>query len=399
MRRLSPQFWPRLGVALALAATLAACGNGADSTKEDTSAVQPADPAAAGELKSSTPLGTVSVAAITQALTLPSSRAKGVVPLYAVTSYRLHYLTSDARGAAILASGLVSVPVKAAGAKSPVLSYQHATTMLDAEAPSNNAVASEVAVTLASLGFIVVAPDYVGYGVSKGAPHPYLLAAPSAASVIDFLTAAKTWRSRNGVIDNGQLVLSGYSEGGYVTMAAHRAMQAVSSPHLQQLRIAVPGAGPYDLQATLDGLLRVARDQQPVFGGLITPGLLRFLATNLRGQLRDLLLSQLLGGSTDVVFDARVIDYFLNDDTMGLAQNSSVHDWKPALPVRLFHGRNDQTVPYENSVSALRAMRAQGAGDLVSLNDCTEVPASHTGCVPSFLNFMLGQVAQYVQDL
>ena len=89
----------------------------------------------------------------------------------------------------------------------------------------------------------------------------------------------------------------------------------------------------------------------------------------------------------------------LNLHTAGLAQNSSVHDWKPALPVRLFHGREDETVPYEIAVSALRAMRAQGAGDLVSVTDCTTVRASHTGCVPSFLNFMLGQAAQYVKDL
>lgn len=44
--------------------------------------------------------------------------------------------------------------------------------------------------------------------------------------------------------DNGQLFLTGYSEGGYVTMATHRALQASASPHLQQLRMVVPGAGP-----------------------------------------------------------------------------------------------------------------------------------------------------------
>lgn len=69
------------------------------------------------------------------------------------------------------ASGLVSVPVKAAGARNPVLSYQHGTIFRDIEAPSNNAVASEVAVVMASLGYIVLAPDYVGFGASKGT-HP-----------------------------------------------------------------------------------------------------------------------------------------------------------------------------------------------------------------------------------
>ena len=171
-------------------------------------------------------------------------------------------MTSDAKGKTVQASGLVSVPDKPAGAKSPVLSYQHGTIFRDAEAPSNNAVASEISVVMASLGYIVLAPDYVGYGVSKGVPHPYLQAAPMAASVIDFLTAAKTWRQQTGVYDNQQLFLTGYSEGGYATMAAHRALQAGNLPHLQQLRMVVPGAGPYNVQATLDSLIDIVRVAQ-----------------------------------------------------------------------------------------------------------------------------------------
>ena len=75
-----------------------------------------------------------------------------------------------------------------------MLALQHGTTARDAEAPSNEVAASKVPVVLASTGYIVLAPDYVGYGSSKGQPHPYLLAAPSASVVVDLLTAAKYWR-------------------------------------------------------------------------------------------------------------------------------------------------------------------------------------------------------------
>ena len=64
---------------------------------------------------------------------------------------------------------------------------------------------------LASLGYVVLAPDYVGFGVSRGTSHPYLLATPTAAAVNDFLTAATYWRAASGVQDNGQLFLAGYS--------------------------------------------------------------------------------------------------------------------------------------------------------------------------------------------
>ena len=389
--------------ALALAASLAACGGGGnDDTVTDggsTPPVRPADPEGAGQLQAATLLGTVAAADIAAALTSEESLAQDVVPRYAVTSYRLEYLTTDADGKAVRASGLVSVPQKAPGAKSPVLSYQHGTLFRDAEAPSNNAVASEVAVVLASLGYIVLAPDYVGFGASKGTPHPYLLAAPSAAATVDFLTAARTWRGQANVADNGQLFLTGYSEGGYVTMAAHRALQTSGSSHLQQLRMVVPGAGPYNVQATMDSLVDLVRDEQPVIGALINPGFLRYLGGSVQREVRRLLLRALMPGDADVVYDARFIDRFLDDDVPYIAEFSSVHDWKPNLPVRLYHGQDDRTVPYASSASTLQAMQQRGAGDLVSLTDCRAQPAGHIQCVPPFITFMLGQLAPVAQDL
>ena len=389
--------------ALALAASLAACGGGGnDDTVTDgggTPPVRPADPEGAGQLQAATLLGTVAAADIAAALTGEESLAQDVVPRYAVTSYRLEYLTTDADGKEVRASGLVSVPQKAPGAKSPVLSYQHGTLFRDAEAPSNNAVASEVAVVLASLGYIVLAPDYVGFGASKGTPHPYLLAAPSAAATVDFLTAARTWRGQANVADNGQLFLTGYSEGGYVTMAAHRALQTSGSSHLQQLRMVVPGAGPYNVQATMDSRVDLVRDEQPVIGALINPGFLRYLGGSVQREVRRLLLRALMPGDADVVYDARFIDRFLDDDVPYIAEFSSVHDWKPNLPVRLYHGQDDRPVPYASSASTLQAMQQRGAGDLVSLTDCRAQPAGHMQCVPPFITFMLGQLAPVAQDL
>lgn len=386
--------------ALALVASLAACGGGSDFADSDTPS-DPGPPAErAGRLESASLLGAIPAADIAAALAGKESLAEGVVPRYSVTSYRLEYLTADADGKEVRASGLVSVPQKTAGAKSPVLSYQHGTIFRDAEAPSNNAVASEVAVVLASLGYIVLAPDYVGFGSSKGTPHPYLLSAPSAAATVDFLTAARTWRGQANVADNGQLFLTGYSEGGYVTMATHRALQASGSPHLQQLRMVVPGAGPYNVQSTMDGLVDLVRDEQPVVGALINPGFLRYLGGSVQREVRRALLRALIPGDADVAYDTRFIDRFLADDARALNQLSSVYDYKPSVPVRLYHGRDDRTVPYASSVNTVRAMQNQGAGNLVSLTDCRAQPvAGHLQCVPPFITFMLGQLAPVAQDL
>ena len=392
-----------LALAAVLGAVLVACGGGGNSDPaSDNSPPVVAPPTAerAGRLESSAALGTIAASDIAAALSSKESLAQDVVPRFGVTSYRLEYLTTGADGQEVRASGLVSVPQKPAGAKSPVLSYQHGTLFRDAEAPSNNAVASEVAVVLASLGYIVLAPDYVGFGASRGTPHPYLLSAPSAAATVDFLTAARTWRGQAGVADNGQLFLTGYSEGGYVTMAAHRALQAANSPHLQQLRMVVPGAGPYNVQTTMDGLVRLVRDEQPLVGALINPGFLRYLGGSVQREVRRLLLRALIPGDADVAYDTRFIDRFLADDVRALDEISSVYDYRPGVPVRLYHGRDDRTVPYGSSVSTERAMLQRGAGDLVSLTDCRAEPvAGHLECVPPFITFMLGQLAPVAQDL
>ena len=394
-------YWLRRSAVLVLVASLTACGGGSsnDAPAITPPPVQPANPATAGELKAATLLGTLSATEITAAVTAQDSRVQALKPLYGVTSYRIEYTTTGVEGQPVRASGLVSVPIKAAGSKSPVLSYQHGTIFRDAQAPSNNAVASEVSVVMASLGYIVVAADYVGYGVSKGTPHPYLLSAPSAASTIDLLTAAKTWRSKNSITDNNQLFLVGYSEGGYVTMATHRALQESNSPHLQQLRLVVPGAGPYNVQVTMDSLIDLVRDESPVLGALINPGFLSHLGGSAQREVRRQLLKQLLPEDTDVVIDSTFIDNFLSDDVPNMNRLSNIHDWKPNLPVRLYHGKDDRTVPYASSVSTLQAMQLRGAGDLVSLTQCPAVPASHVGCVSYFLTYMLGQLAQQAQDL
>lgn len=394
--------WPRLALTWVLVAALAACGGDDGDTDTGTgpdTPVVPVTPVGSGEFKAATALATITTAEMAQALQAEDTRVQNLQPRYDVTAYRLEYMTTDINGQLIRASGLVSVPVKMPGASSPVLSYQHGTIFRDIEAPSNNAVASEVAVLMASLGYIVLAPDYVGYGVSKGAPHPYLLSEPSAAATVDFLTAAQTWRRQQGVGDNGQLFLTGYSEGGYVTLAAYRALQNSHSVHLQNLRQVVVGSGPYNVQATMDGLVDLVRHENRLIGALINPGFLRYLGGSAQREARRALLKQLLPDDADVVIDATFIDNFLSDDVQNLERLSNVHNWKPNLPVHFYHGREDRTVPYASSLTTLQAMQTQGAGDLVSLTDCPATPAGHLQCVPTFLDFMLNQLALQAQGL
>lgn len=372
---------------------VAGCGGGA-SLDAPTTVAEPTGP---GQLLAVTALGTITAAQVGQALAAAGADAPPVTPRYDIANYRVEYLTTDVDGKEIRVSGLLSLPLKPAGARSPVLSYQHATIFTDAEAPSRAIAPGEPPMVLASQGYLTVAADYVGYGVSRGTPHPYLLSKPSADAVIDLLTAARTLRLKNNVQSNGQLFLAGYSEGGYVTMAAHRALQAGSTPHRDELRLTVPGAGPYNLTETLDVLLRRVKDEY-ILGYLIDPGFLRYLGSTVRNEVRRLLIKQLIPDNSDIAFDTRFIDAFLADDRNRIELQSNVHDWLPALPIPLFHGREDQTVPFTASTTTVAAMTARGARGVV-LTECTHVPSGHKDCVPQYLRFLFEQLTPLARDL
>jgi hypothetical protein len=352
-----------------------------------------------GQFMEAVLLKTITTTEITSAMALAGDSAFLATPRYAVRAYRMSYLTLDGQGQQILASALIALPQKPVNALSPVLSYQHATITLQANAPSKLADLGSPPVVLASLGYIVLAADYVGYGVSNGAAHPYLLSAPSASTVIDMLTAAKYWRQTQQIPDNKQLFLTGYSEGGYVTMATHRALQAGNSLHRNELVRVLAGGGPYNVGLTLDEQLKIVRKDYYPLGELLNPGFLRYLSDADRHNVRDLLLKQLLGSDADVVFMPTVLDNYMADDRSAIQTQSDVFDWRPEIPVDLFHGRDDLTVSYLSSSSTLQAMQTRGAGNVVTLTDCRAQPAGHLQCVVPYWHFVLDQFAKVARDL
>ncbi|MFZ6735819.1 alpha/beta hydrolase family protein [Undibacterium sp. Ji42W] len=371
-----------LSLAVCLMAT--ACGGGSSSSPVTTPVVTTPDvanPPGPGHFEAATFIKTISAAEVTAAL--PKEVTAVIKPLYAVDTYKITYTTTDTSGRNVIASGLAAIPRKTGSVASPVLSYQHATIKTDAEAPSNHATADEPAVLFASMGYLVSATDYVGYGTTKGLPHPYLLAAPTALSVADFMTANARWRQMKTFADNGQVFLTGYSEGAYATMATLR--------YLTQNRVgALPastfiGAGPYDVVLTLNAMLDAVRKENPIVGALISPGFLKKLGANDRANVRNLLLSSALGSNSDITFDPTFLDNFLNDDDAAITAQSNVNDWTPQSPISFFHGRDDTTVPYGNTDSAFQAMTRRGAGALIGRMDCPVKPAEHIPCVPPFL--------------
>ena len=186
-----------------------------------------------------------------------------------VAVYHYGYRTVDGRGRPAAASGALMLPTGSSptcSGRRPLLEYAHGTNLnrdYDLAAlndPANPAYseAALIAAMYAAQGYIVVAPNYVGYDTSDVHYHPYLVKAQQSADMIDALRAARQalhrldrddWSDgRQAVEPDGKFFLTGYSQGGYVALATEQAMQRRGI----KVTAASPGSGPYALAALVD---------------------------------------------------------------------------------------------------------------------------------------------------
>jgi hypothetical protein len=251
----------RLYLPLVASAALAACGGGGHGAPGSNPSA-PAPPAR-GTLLQTPPdlLSTLTVSALLTQLELPINQlllSVSSAPLCDVLFYHIDYETVGGAGEATTASAVFMVPTglgaNCTGSR-PIVLYAHGTTT-DRDynmADLQNAETLSLAALFASQGYIVVAPNYAGYDNSTLPYHPYLIADQQSKDMIDALTAARTalpLASLTTVKDNGQLYITGYSQGGYVAMATHRAMQAAG----MNVTASAPMSGPYALAAFVDAV-------------------------------------------------------------------------------------------------------------------------------------------------
>ncbi len=185
-----------------------------------------------------------------------SGRDLGVTLGHDVASYRLRYRTQD-RGARTDATGILAVPLPASTASDvfPLMIYFHGSAGLnDSCAPSGGLGDYLVSMALASMGYVVVTPDYLGLR-SMGAPseelHAYVLGEPTAITSLDSARAARRLLPELdlGVTLNEQVVYFGGSQGGHASLFAAR-FAPYYAPDLLPLAV-VASVPPADIVAEL----------------------------------------------------------------------------------------------------------------------------------------------------
>ena len=209
-------------------------------------------------------------------------------PECAIDVYHFEYQTVDPAGNITPASAALMLPNDSATGcqgERPIVLYAHGThtevdfNLADLES-SDNTESLLMAGMFAAEGYIVVAPNYVGYDTSTLGYHPYLNGDQQSKDMIDALAAARSalpTADAPDTVDGGQLHVTGYSQGGFVAMATHRALQDAG----ETVTASAPMSGPYALSAFSDAIF-----QGRVTGG--SPVNLTLLLTSYQNAYGDI---------------------------------------------------------------------------------------------------------------
>ena len=357
----------------------------------------PVNPATTRTLVTSSLLADFSVAQLKSQFTGVNAGLQ-IFVRYGVKAYRLEYTTTNTDGKTVTASGAIIIPDVATPVS--LLSMQHGTITSDAGAPSNFQPGSEAAsfgAVFASQGYIIVAPDYIGYGASKDLPHTYEHRNGLATASLDMIRAARDFISDKSVNWNKKLFIAGYSEGGYATMALQKKIEEETGSEFNLVASSC-GAGAYDKPAftkqiinqTTSGVASINRLYLWVLltydriYGLNRPASYYFkepYATQIAAKGKDTDVNVSLNTIITDSFKAAINDGSDKAFTAAL-QDNDIHDWKPRTPTQLYHGDADNTVFFLNSQNAYDAMRARGATNV------TLIPLAgqdHAGGITGFI--------------
>ncbi len=323
---------------------------------------------------------------------------------YAVTVYKITYITTF-NDEEIIASGLVCVP--SSTNPLPVLSYQNGTNTLHSNAPSVNPD-NELYLMLefmASTGFVITIPDYLGFGSSDKMFHPYLDKESTVQTIIDMQLAVKEMMSHYLDIElNNDYYIAGYSQGGWSTMQLQKEMEQNYSKEFN-LKASACGAGPYDLNYINDYVLKLDNYPMPYFlgyifnsyynlNGITTPIDEVFKApfdskilTLYDGTKSGTEINNELTTKISLLFTDDYINNYATEEKYSsikeMLSKNSIPAWKTKIPTMLLHGTNDDFVPTMGTNRMYQGFLSQGVGEntiqMVPLNGKTH----STGIIPS----------------
>ncbi len=309
---------------------------------------------------------------------------------YGVDIYIINYKTTFL-GNEVVASGLLCLPETEEPV--PILSFQNGTNTCQANAPTNNPQSTLLSLmsSLAGMGYIICIPDYIGFGKSEQFLHPYHHAESSNAAVVDMIRASRELIAKDDIMaqETDDVFLTGYSQGGWATLSAARKID-ISYSSLFNLKAVACGAGAYNLTDFSEYLLNLDAYSTPFYlpyfiesrrqNGILTEDDSVYFkepyATTIPNLFNGEYCNTELNAELPEEIDSLLTDNFINNfetssDFASLREEldeNSVKAWDISSPIRLFHSKGDNSVPYFLSEDMYAGLSAYGDVDLVLID-------------------------------
>ena len=302
---------------------------------------------------------------------------------YDISVYSITYNTLY-KGDQIKASGLVAFPDTEKGM--PILNFNHGTTSLHSDAPTEDLFQYSFFSNAASAGYIFVIPDYLGFGISDNIVHPYYRSDITGQTVVDMIRATKELAREEGYNFNGDVFLSGYSEGGFATMSAHHNLENNNYSGIN-LVASAPAAGGYDIIGMLDYFLSKETYHVPYYIAYVAMGYktsydwdlplsamfnepyASIIPDYFNGKYSGYEINSVLTDDLSLLLTSNFRNNIYSDSDLKVIvdafEENSLDNWVPKTKMLMYHGTSDITVPYQNSVDTYNNFISKGASQSV----------------------------------
>ncbi|MBX7182329.1 MAG: hypothetical protein K1X82_09470 [Bacteroidia bacterium] len=279
-------------------------------------------------------------------------------------------------------SGIVYIP-KVEGKKVPTVMFGHGTEIRKGRNITDDDAQQNICLGFATDRYLALYPDYYGIGKGDG-QHLYQHAWSEGMAFLYMLYAVEELKQQLQIQTNGQLFLTGYSQGGHASMAAHKYIELAKDPRFV-VTASSPMSGAYDMTGEqskymfqeyprpfyLPYLLISYQkaynilDSSDPFSVFKAP--YDTLLPNFFGEERNKSYSELDKIMPKIPKDIVRDDYihnYVNDPCFSFRlrlEENNLTQWKPEAPVQLCYCKGDKEVNYKNSEVAYAGMRSMGA--------------------------------------
>jgi hypothetical protein len=313
---------------------------------------------------------------------------------YDAAVYRIIYYTLSTDGSLTRATGLITRPTNY-GCSLALMTYGHGLSLKDDQVPTGPTSGYRlIATTLASDGFLGVAPDYIFIGAEADSGfQAFMDAKTEAAATIDLMRAARQVAADSGWALSGQVFLSGYSQGGHSSMATARELQTNHTGEFTVTAVS-SGGGSFDLSGIAGDSLAsstrptpephamclvarsyithyqdsiIALTGQPLdWISVFRSPYAETLDTMLRRDTPLYDVSRLDSVPNRMLQDSFRLDFQTNPAALmrTLLSYNDLYDWVPQMPLRMYHSDADIENPYDNVLFTLAQFQAGGAPDV-----------------------------------